>query len=604
MDAAKKKHGMTYNRTWPHGRGGGIVGHVMGVEDTAVIPSRAGYRRVILPHDATRMSRSTVPHYTLLVVDDECTIREGISAAIPWSAHGIEVVGGASDGREALDLFRARRPDIVIADIQMENMNGLDFTAALAEEDPEAKVIIISGFDSFEYAQKALELRVCSYLLKPVLPEELLSAVHRCTQIIEEERSIRSKLEAFDATTRENRARLAELLLRDLLEGRVDDAGDLERRRDFLSLEMPGPEYSCLVFSDDASRAPAHYGSPKEHYRRLLGMRTIVSDILSRAYPAETVILDSGSVAVVVGGSFHGRKAGESLTDCLRRAQKAIQANLGATVTVAVGGFCARLIDVRRAFLDALRCLDYRMVVGTEGIIFSSDVAAITGSRRLYPADAEAQVIRGINEEDPSRLSAACAAFFEELAAQRYPVHELETAVGSLAGSIRRLLSEKGLAIEAPAPLDEAAARVRAAGSMDALREWVERETLSLMEELKSRRAQNVRMVIQRVRQFMLRNYMRADLSLLLVAEHVNLSPSYLSKLYRKETGLSYLESITALRMDEARRRLLATSDRVADIGAAVGYPNPQYFYTLFRRSVGVSPTDYREHGRAGRDGP
>jgi two-component system response regulator YesN len=123
------------------------------------------------------------------------------------------------------------------------------------------------------------------------------------------------------------------------------------------------------------------------------------------------------------------------------------------------------------------------------------------------------------------------------------------------------------------------------------------------MDELKNRREQNVRMVIQRVRQFMLRNYTRSDLSLLLVAEHVKLSPSYLSKLYRKETGLSYLESITTLRMDEARRRLLATSDRVADIGAAVGYPNPQYFYTLFRRSVGVSPTDYRERGRGGPDG-
>jgi two-component system, response regulator YesN len=544
------------------------------------------------------MSRNAAACYTLLVVDDESAIRDGISSAVPWAQHGIEVVGEASDGREALALFRALRPDIVVADIQMETMNGLDFTAAVAEERPEAKVIIISGFDSFEYAQRALELRVCSYLLKPVLPEELAAAVSRCTQAIEEERSIKAAIEAFDATTRENRARLAELLLRDLLAGRLADAEDLERRMEFLNLELPGPEFTCLLFIDDADDAQARDASPGERYRRLLGMRTVAGDLLCRAYPAEAVILDSGSVAAVVAGSFHGRRpAAEPLADCLRRVQKSIQANLGATVTVAVGGFYGRLIDARRSFLDAQRCLDYRMVVGTEGIIFASDVAAIAGARRLYPADAEAQVLRCVGEEDPGSLSAALSAFFGELAAQRSPVRELETAVDALARSIRRLLSEKGLPPEAPSPLDEAAARLRSAGSLDAVREWVDRETRSLMEELASRRAQNVRAVIQRVRQFMLRNYTRSDLSLLLVAELVSLSPSYLSKLYRRETGLSYLESITALRMEEARRRLLATNERAADIGAAVGYPNPQYFYTLFRRTVSMSPTEYRERG-------
>jgi two-component system response regulator YesN len=116
--------------------------------------------------------------------------------------------------------------------------------------------------------------------------------------------------------------------------------------------------------------------------------------------------------------------------------------------------------------------------------------------------------------------------------------------------------------------------------------------------ELASRRQRSVSRVVELAREYLAQCYTRPDLSLAAVAEHLRLSPAYLSRLFRRETGESYVDHVIGLRIAEAKRLLRTSTARVADVGAAVGYQNPQYFCTLFRRLVGSSPVEYREHAR------
>lgn len=115
--------------------------------------------------------------YTLLVADDEFNIRDGLVHAMPWESLDVQVVAEARDGLEALELALECRPDLVITDISMDRMNGLEFAASLLAQRPQTKVIILSGYGEFSYAQRAVELKVWAYLLKPVTPEELLDKV-------------------------------------------------------------------------------------------------------------------------------------------------------------------------------------------------------------------------------------------------------------------------------------------------------------------------------------------------------------------------------------------------------------------------------------------
>lgn len=126
--------------------------------------------------------------HTLMVVDDEYNIRRGLVTSVPWSSIGVQVVAEARDGREGLDLARQVKPEIVLTDISMDEMDGLAFTEALLKERPRTKVVILSGFGEFSYAQRALDLKVSAYLLKPVSPEDLLAKVSEAILALEKER--------------------------------------------------------------------------------------------------------------------------------------------------------------------------------------------------------------------------------------------------------------------------------------------------------------------------------------------------------------------------------------------------------------------------------
>jgi two-component system response regulator YesN len=132
--------------------------------------------------------------HTLMIVDYEYNIRDGLVNAVPWDSIGVRVAAEAQDGMEALDAARRVRPDVVITDISMDEMDGLELTAALLAERPQTKVIILSGFGEFSYAQRALELKVWAYLLKPVTPEDLLEKVSEAVRALESDRDRARKL--------------------------------------------------------------------------------------------------------------------------------------------------------------------------------------------------------------------------------------------------------------------------------------------------------------------------------------------------------------------------------------------------------------------------
>ncbi|MBO9609970.1 MAG: response regulator [Paenibacillaceae bacterium] len=170
--------------------------------------------------------------YKLMVVDDEYHIRDGIVHVIPWEQHGVKVVGEAADGMEALAKMETLRPDILITDIQMDEMNGLELAQAVKTSYPGVKTVILTGYDEFEYARKAVELKICSYVLKPVLPDELVRLVNGITAELDEGRRVQAQLariarEDVEASVRplppEGGSRSVIRRARDYIEGRYAD---------------------------------------------------------------------------------------------------------------------------------------------------------------------------------------------------------------------------------------------------------------------------------------------------------------------------------------------------------------------------------------------
>ena len=528
----------------------------------------------------------------LLIVDDEYNIREGLARAVDWASAGVEVAGAAGSGAEALELFDRLAPDIVITDIFMEEMNGLELIEAISQRERNTKFILISGYDEFAYARRAIDLKVYRYLLKPILPEDILAVVKPLVEEIAEEQEIRLKIGMFDEEIARNRDILTRQLLHDVLYGHGGSAGEYLHRAALLKLELQDSASVCAVFEADGG-AVAESGPYGAARMPALGIHRIAEEIFRRHRGILTYFGDDNRVYVIAPAG--ARDFDETLAHCVERLQKAARQNLGVTVSAGVGGVCRGLVSVSQSRREAMRALEFKMAAGREAVIFHRDVLAMDGLRFAYPAEEERLILEAVSREDSAEVALACDAFFQVLAGETYDDKRIRAAVAKLYDALALKLGEWN----APAPEQDAMAALAGHDTLEGVRQWFAETALRAVDGLGKARAEGIRSVIHSAEKFIQANYRDMELSLSMVAEHMGLTPSYFSRLFKQETGSSYIDYVINLRIECAKRLLRTTSHRIFDVGEMVGYPNSQYFCTLFRKACGVSPAEYRE----GRDG-
>ena len=188
--------------------------------------------------------------YRILIIDDEPVVREGISETIDWNAHGFELVGACRDGREALLALERSKPDVVLTDICMPFVDGLELAAWIGEEDPTTRTILLTGYDEFEYAQEAVKLRVDDFLLKPITAEELRTLLDTVRLELDEERNRRDQLDRIHAQLAESVPLLRERFLNRLVRVAVD-RGEASHKLKLLDITLPGPAYIAFVCDRD-----------------------------------------------------------------------------------------------------------------------------------------------------------------------------------------------------------------------------------------------------------------------------------------------------------------------------------------------------------------
>src|SRR5262245_41933639 len=202
--------------------------------------------------------------YKVFLVEDEIVTREGIRDSVDWSSAGYQFCGEASDGEVALPLIQERKPETVITDIKMPFMDGLQLCRLLKQTLPETKIIILSGHDEFKYAQEAIQIGVTEYLLKPIIPQDLLAALRKVAGQIDKERQTSAHLRALQAQMANHRSMLRERCLLDLVAGNSSSAEFIERAQS-LEIDLLAPWYQVLVIRT-APRAGAP--DPPEHTTR------------------------------------------------------------------------------------------------------------------------------------------------------------------------------------------------------------------------------------------------------------------------------------------------------------------------------------------------
>ncbi len=532
----------------------------------------------------------------VFLAEDEFIIREGIKNNIDWQAHGYEFCGEASDGELAFPLIQKTRPDILITDIKMPFVDGLALSRLVKKELPETEIIILSGYEEFDYAKEAIQIGVARYLLKPINGETLLQEIDSVAEIIlgkQKEKEIREK---YQKEMEENSLRDQMDLFQHLVTGDCS-MEELLSVADKLDLKIMAPWYSIVLLKIQ---------SMKHDYEEYSGSIVVVDERIAKlAEPEHVLIFDRA----LEGRAFLFKADSEEellayQKEYLGDVKEVLSGYANLRYFGGIGTPVNRLREIPASFEDASHAFAHRYLVA-ESCILDSSLLMQEGA-----AEHEDFRISAVNPEQIDRTKMQEFLRTGDLDEVVYFVDEF---FGKLDGGamksriFRQYITMdayfsivdflKGLGLqkdEIEAPDQDSSILQDEKSAMDYIVRIMEK-ALVLREKKVSSRYEDV---VSEVIHYIEDNYAQEELSLNLLASHVNFSPNHLSMIFSQQTGQTLIRYLTDYRMNRAKELLRCSSKKSSVISMEVGYKDPHYFSYLFKKTQGMTPTQYRG-GRA-----
>lgn len=532
----------------------------------------------------------------VFLAEDEFIIREGIKNNIDWQAHGYEFCGEASDGELAFPLIQKTRPDILITDIKMPFVDGLALSRLVKKELPETEIIILSGYEEFDYAKEAIQIGVARYLLKPINGETLLQEIDSVAEIIlgkQKEKEIREK---YQKEMEENSLRDQMDLFQHLVTGDCS-MEELLSVADKLDLKIMAPWYSIVLLKIQ---------SMKHDYEEYSGSIVVVDERIAKlAEPEHVLIFDRA----LEGRAFLFKADSEDellayQKEYLGDVKEVLSSYMNLRYFGGIGTQVNRLREIPASFEDASHAFAHRYLVA-ESCILDSSLLMQEGA-----AEHEDFRISAVNPEQIDRTKMQEFLRTGDLDEVVYFVDEF---FGKLDGGamksriFRQYITMdayfsivdflKGLGLqkdEIEAPDQDSSILQDEKSAMDYIVRIMEK-ALVLREKKASSRYEDV---VSEVIHYIEDNYAQEELSLNLLASHVNFSPNHLSMIFSQQTGQTLIRYLTDYRMNRAKELLRCSSKKSSVISMEVGYKDPHYFSYLFKKTQGMTPTQYRG-GRA-----
>lgn len=347
--------------------------------------------------------------YKLIVVDDEEDVREGVSQEIDWHSHGYEVVAKAENGREALELVERLRPDVVVTDIKMPFMNGLQLAESIGREYPGIRIIILTGFDEFEYAQKAVKLHIDEYVLKPFSASELIEALHKVKRRMDEEAAHRENVQLLRDSYRKSLPVLREVFLSSLLSRQLVQHDAFSKACEY-GVELRSPEYLVSVISVD---------QPKQEEQQLFlfAVKNIADEQLHTGQYAGIVFLHDDHVVLLMRTKADDTQRIEVRTQNIaEEIRRTIEKYMSITVTIGIGHVVTDLSALPYSYENAMQALDYKSILGCNRMIVIHDVEKQASEQLRLDERREHELVRCIKMGTSAELRAVMDELFDQVA--------------------------------------------------------------------------------------------------------------------------------------------------------------------------------------------
>lgn len=514
--------------------------------------------------------------YKVLIVDDEKMIRMGIKKVIPWPELGVGQVFTAGSAREALELLKENRPEIMITDIRMSGMSGLELIEAAKEILPALRVLVLTGYDSFEYARQSLRLKVQDFFLKPVEESDLSQAIREQVHVLEaKEAEAKSSMLVRRTRGVADQLRL-ETCMRNLVHRRGENSGIIADLLEFYSLDSFFGFQVMLIAPSICME-----NQPTEKNFREMSMKNICISIVDAEEEGITFFDDDGAIVVV----YFLREKEDSVLEKTRKLSDILQDEFDCKPKMVIGSVAERVEGLYVSYHDARHLLDTEK----EGI---QDIVQLLGEqnkdhifRDIYVELKEIMCSNIGNTEYVMKAFRTFAKASESYNLSRQTVRRL---CFELAGCV--YFSYTGEAGEADTgKLDALSKSLRAASREEACN-----VTEMFLAQMLGGQDENVHEIIAKAKYY-ISEHLAEELTVSNIAVSMYITPNYFSRLFKRVTKEGCNEYIVRKRIEKAKSLLDTTTLKVGEIALMVGYRDTNYFSLAFKKHTGKSPTKYRE---------
>ena len=540
----------------------------------------------------------------IFLAEDEVVIRETIKKMIPWEELGFELVGEAADGEMALPLLLRQKPDLLITDIKMPFMDGLTLARLAKKELPNLKIVILSGYDDFNYAKQAISIGVEDYLLKPITKKALIERLSEIRSRYEDEKTQKEYYEKFLREMQAYEKNSSRDFFEALVRGSMDTM-EVYKKAEKIGLDIVAEAYNILIFTMNCEE---DFSGQKEEYSEWEAESLLLLEGFFAGNPSATLFRSNVfSYGVLIKGQKE--KIEEETRKCVEEIQKILNRKTERRQWfLAAGQPVERLSQIQKSYHTASRAFSQRYLYD-ENILYYDEMKTI----EVHSNAEESAVNEYLQKVDVNALNPVILQKFLSNGLQEETknfVKDYFYAIGQepLESNIFRnyvALNVRFSVISFLKGLGCDTKKVDSENTEEMLAECGKNieNAISYAENMISQaivlRDQNSgnknRSILKNAVDFIESHYMEEEISLNTVANVANVSANHFSALFSQNMGQTFIEYLTSLRMNKAKELLRCTGMRSSEIAGEIGYKDAHYFSYLFKKTQGMTPSDYRK---------
>lgn len=530
--------------------------------------------------------------FKLLIAEDEQLERRALRFIIEKKAADIHVVGEAGDGLSAVRIAENEKPDIVLMDIRMPGINGLEAAKSIKKLLPNAVVIMLTALEEFSYAKEAITLGAAKYLLKPVSPDDLVRALAEITGKLDETKAKQQEEIMLRQSVEAALPFIQMSFVYDLISGNINELAHFRERSKFLGMELhfgvilviDVQNFKQLTDCDTELEKQILKQSIYTLVCRIVGDRGLVSP-----FSSDKIVVLLGYKEVPTADF-----AKADVTKTAAAIHELVTKSLTIGIRIGIGRYYANPLELHKSYLEAVKAHQQRFLIDASPIVHVDDIPYLSSGPFNYPFQYERAVLDKVRCGERKQAQKFLSKLLDEIFASQASMETVKACVLELLIVLSRAAVEGGANLEQLTLLNIMGINgLQSCRSKEHITQWMLKSIDAFMDNMFQNRSSINVCVINKACEYILENYHK-NISLEEVAQSVHLSHFYFSRLFKQEKGCNFVDYVTKVRVDRAKTLLQDSRNTIMKVAAEVGYQDVSYFCRVFRHETAMTPKQYQ----------